>query len=185
MTKSFSALVASIVTALCLPAHADDLDQNLQTVLERYDFGAMIQPFHGGPAPIVPGQIGASDRILILGPNDLLGSLPYPNHHPQTLETAEVPDWVFAQGDRSARDIALMRLSSTRAHTWGLETAPYQLAHPGPGYVGLIPMPVPDGWVVTNRCLAWDDYYANDERPLGDCYIFEMRPMVLGPIAID
>ena len=184
MTKTFSALVAAFVVGITLPAQAD-LDENLLTFLENYDLGDVIQHGYGGPAPIAPLQLDDADTTLIIhqsGPFEQASAPPRPS---EPLHTAPVPVWIFEFRDRSPRDVALMRWSSTRPHTWGSEAAPYQVAHPGPGYVGVIPAPIPDGWVVTNRCLAWDEAYADAERPLGDCYIFEMRPMVLGPIVID
>ncbi len=98
---------------------------------------------------------------------------------PTYLETAPVPAWLFGSeyAHPAYRDI--MQWSSTRPETWGVEAAPYQVRHSGATQMGLIPQPIPEGWVVTNRCLEWDDSYTSPERPLGNCYVFEMRPMLI------
>jgi hypothetical protein len=98
---------------------------------------------------------------------------------PVELHVAEPPAWVFDGGYAHTDYVDLMRWSSTRPATWGVEAAPYQVAIPGPSYVGLIPQPIPEGWTVTNRCLSWDDTYVTAEQPLGECYVFEMRPMLV------
>ncbi|GAB5447005.1 hypothetical protein [Gymnodinialimonas sp.] len=101
---------------------------------------------------------------------------------PEPLEIATPPTWMYDLHGADPETIDLLVWAATRPETWGAASAPYQVAHPGPSYVGLIPAPVPDGWVVTHRCLAWDDTYVGAETPNGDCYIFEMRPFVAGPL---
>ncbi|MBF9044574.1 hypothetical protein HKCCE4037_14615 [Rhodobacterales bacterium HKCCE4037] len=133
----------------------------------------------------MPAQADTFDSYLTHSfPRELIGrSADLPADRP--LLTAPLPDWILDRVDADADYIALLHWASTRPETWGSESRPYRIAVPGPSYVGVIPAPIPEGWVVTNRCLAWDDYYANAERPHGDCYIFEMRPLAIGPFATD
>ncbi|MEX3017111.1 hypothetical protein [Gymnodinialimonas hymeniacidonis] len=172
MTKSFSALVAILLVTSGSTASADIL-QDYQHYVERFGTDWVSEHYHGGPAPLAELVWHDIDSVLLAVPS------------PAQPETADVPDWVFTQIDAPERYIDFLRWSSTRPDTWGDETASYQVSIPGPGYVGLIPQIIPDGWVVTNRCLGWDDTYADDANPFGDCYVFELRPTLIGPVIVE
>lgn len=100
----------------------------------------------------------------------------------EPLGTAQPSTWFYEFHGVDPETIDLLVWASTRPETWGPDAAPYQVAIPGPSYVGLIPAPVPEGWVVTHRCLAWDNTYTSAEAPRGDCYMFEMRSLAVGPV---
>ncbi|WP_224816827.1 hypothetical protein [Hasllibacter sp. MH4015] len=82
----------------------------------------------------------------------------------------------FTDGQVAALDRLQHLLSQVPGHGPD-RIRPYQVAVPGPSYVGLIPGPIPEGWARTQECLGWDATYVSADAPLGDCYIYAIRPV--------
>lgn len=64
----------------------------------------------------------------------------------------------------------------------GQQALPYRVGLAGPGNVGLVPAPVPEGWVVIRRCMERGAPTA--AQPDGPCLVYEMRELTGNPYAI-
>ncbi len=164
MTKSFSALLVALVGAGLGHATAAQTLPSGDTTQWWFDDVTTAPVF-------VPYERRTTPEGL-----RLLAIIGVPLGH-----TAPPPAWVYEVGHPDGtvdpEFIETMLDLATRPEAWGSGAEPYRVSLPGPSYVGLIPQPVPEGWVVTNRCLEWDDGPANAESPQGECHLFEMRPL--------
>ncbi|OAN78988.1 hypothetical protein A8B78_01100 [Jannaschia sp. EhC01] len=90
----------------------------------------------------------------------------------------------YTHSDAGAADAsydAIMRRLGTQPDQWSGDALPYRVAMPGPSYVGVISPQIPEGWVVTLRCLDWDTDYSTEAEQHEGCYVFEMRSLAEAP----
>ncbi len=160
MTKFFSVLMAGLV-ALGLGAMA-----NAQVTLPL----DLIESRAGMPTPHLFGQAPLQGTGR-LGPEAVQPGWEYRFGQPQSTSHPDVIDRMI--------DIAV------REGVLGVTSAPYRVQFSGPGYVALIsPAPVPDGWIVTHRCLERDEIRTSEAHPYGQCFVYEMRPRLSDVISV-
>lgn len=152
----------------------------------------MTKPFHtllAGAVFAVLGQMAPAQETAL---GDIVDSVT-PADRPASVFTQPFeiaaqsgPAWMYHRGvPFDSSDPVVMERSIDIAiglGVLGLDVRPYRIAFAGPGYVGVLPAPVPEGWVVIRRCMERDTPDARD--PLGHCLVLEMRQLLGNPNAI-
>lgn len=106
----------------------------------------------------------------------------------QSADSTAVPSpiWRYERGQPAplvAPEVMERSINiAIREGVLGFEIRRYRVAFPRPGYVGVIPAPVPAGWIVIRRCMERD--VPTDAYPDGECLVFEMRELLGDPHSV-